>query len=409
MDFLWALSLLGSILLTVLFLLAAWAVYYHISRTDIPPGISQPFQLRFLHCMVVMCFGLVYILKKLHLCTGYGILRLIMAGIPPRKDPQLSIDNLSFDGIPVRMYQPKGSRDGGWRGILYFHGGIGLYGSIDAYERVCRAIAKESKSFVVSVGYRLAPEHPYPTQFRDCLTAAKYFMKNAPKYGVNPDRIIISGDSSGGTIAASVCQHLVNEPDLPKVRAQILIYPYLQVIDFNLPSYQRNSRVPLFYQSHVVQFGLQYLQKDMALMKQVLEGYHVTEDIKLQYRKWLGEENLPKEFQRGKKTCPQPSSYPTPSYEEFQIVLDTTISPLLAEDAVIQQLPETYILTCGFDVFMDDALLYKKRLEDNGVAVTWYHLSDGFHGVLYFLNDWLFSFSGSQKALNSIVDFIGSL
>lgn len=53
-----------------------------------------------------------------------------MDGIPPLKDPQLSIKDLTFDGIPVRMYQPRGSCDGGWRGILYFHGGIGLYGSI---------------------------------------------------------------------------------------------------------------------------------------------------------------------------------------------------------------------------------------------------------------------------------------
>uniref|UniRef100_A0ACB8EDW0 Uncharacterized protein n=2 Tax=Sphaerodactylus townsendi TaxID=933632 RepID=A0ACB8EDW0_9SAUR len=332
-----------------------------------------------------------------------------MDGIPPLKDPQLSIKNLNFDGVPVRMYQPKGSSDGGWRGILYFHGGIGMFGSIDAYERVCRGIAKESNSLVVSVGYRLAPEHPYPAQFNDCLTATTYFMKNIKKFGVNPAMIIISGDSSGGTIAASVCQNLVNRADLPKIWAQSLIYPYLQGVDFNWPSYQRNSRIPLFFQNQVVEFGLLYLQQDMSLVKDVLEGWHIPQDIKQKYSKWLGPENLPKECKWEGYRSPRPSSNPTRTYEGFKIAFEKTISPLLAEEAVVQKLPEAYILTCQYDVFMDDGLLYRKRLEDCGVGVTWYQLEDGFHGVLFFVNHWLFSFSGAQSGLNSIVNFIKRL
>lgn len=255
----------------------------------------------------------------------------------------------------------------------------------------------------------MAPEHPYPTQFEDCLTATRHFMKNVKNYGVDPASIIISGDSSGGTIAASVCQHLVNSSDLPKVRAQILIYPYLQVMDFNLPSYQRNGHTPLFFQQQVVEFGLQYLQKDISLAKEILEGIHVSQEIKLKYHKWLGPENLPKEFKLEEYRFPEPLLTGTCIREELQCMFEPTLSPLLAEDAVIQQLPETYILTCDYDVFMDDGLLYKKRLEDNGVVVTWDRLQDGFHGIIYFLNHWLFSFSGSQKALNSIVSFIKSL
>nr|XP_056721524.1 arylacetamide deacetylase-like 4 [Euleptes europaea] len=406
MDFLWALSLLGTVLLTAILLLVTWAVHYHVSHTEMPPGISHPFQLRFLHCLLIMTFGLAYILKKMRVCTGYGLLRSVMAGIPPLKDPQLSIKNLTFDGVPVRMYQPRGSCDGGWRGVLYCHGGIGLYGSIDAYERVCRSIAKESNSLVVAVGYRLAPEHPYPAQFEDCLTAATYFMKNAKEYGVNPALIIVSGDSSGGTIAATVCQNLANRSDLPKVRAQILIYPYLQCVDFNLPSYQRNGHVPPIFHEQVVEFGLEYLQRDMSLVKDILEGWHVPQETRLKYSRWLGPENLPKEFQLERYRSPQPSSDSVHTYEEVGVIFETTLSPLLAEDVVIQRLPEAYILTCQFDVFLDDGLLYKKRLEDNGVGVTWYHLEDGFHGVLVFINNWPFSFSGSQRALNSIVNFI---
>ncbi|XP_054857719.1 arylacetamide deacetylase-like 4 [Eublepharis macularius] len=409
MNFTWALSWLGTSLLIAFLLMIAWAVLYHISCTEIPSGMSQRFQLRCLHFLLIFAFGLVNVLRKLHVCSGDGLLRFLMDGIPPLKDPQLSIKDLNFDGVPVRMYQPKSLCDGGWRGVLYFHGGVGMYGSIDAYERVCRYIAKESNSLVVSVGYRLAPEHPYPAQCEDCLTATIYFMKNVKKYSVDPASILVSGDSSGGTIAASVCQSLVHRSDLPKIRAQVLIYPYLQAVDFNLPSYQRNSHVPLLFQNQVVQFGLQYLQKDGSLSKNILEGSHIPQEVKIKYSKWLGPENLPEVYKWKGYRCPQPTSDSVLPFEVMKDILDTRLSPLLAQDAVIQQLPEAYILTCRFDVFMDDGLLYKKRLEDNGVGVTWFQLEDGFHGIVFFVNHWLFSFSGCQRGINSIVNFIKGL
>ncbi|XP_042336352.1 arylacetamide deacetylase-like 4 [Sceloporus undulatus] len=402
MDFLWVLMVFGTILFLGLSLLAIWAVYFHLSNTDIPPKVSQPFKLRVLHCLLIMLFGLVAVLKKMRLSNGYDILRSVMDGIPPGKDPHLSITNLILDGLPVRMYQPRSPCDGRRRGILYFHGGIGLYGSVDAYERVCRHIAKNSNSLVASVEYRLAPTNPYPTQFLDCLKAAVHFLKNVEDFGVDPASVIICGDSSGGTLAAAVCQSLVSRPDLPKVRSQILIYPFLQGIDFNLPSYQRNGRMPLLSQRHVVEFGLQYLQKDLALTSKALKGFHMSKEKRLKYGKWLWPEKKPEELE-----CEDDA--PTWPEESADEVFEPTFSPLIAEDAVIRQLPEMYILTCTADVFMDDGCLYKKRLEDNGVKVTWYQLEDGFHGVVYFIDHCLFSFAGARLGLDSIVDYIKSL
>uniref|UniRef100_A0A8C8S432 Alpha/beta hydrolase fold-3 domain-containing protein n=1 Tax=Pelusios castaneus TaxID=367368 RepID=A0A8C8S432_9SAUR len=321
------------------------------------------------------------------------------------KATNLFIKDLKFAKVPVRVYQPKAPSAGPRRGVVYLHGGVGLIGTIKTYEKLCRHVASTSDSVVVCVGYRLAPEHPYPTQFWDCLTATEHFMTTAEEYGVDPTRIIICGDSSGGTLTTAVCQTLVNRRDLPKVRAQIILYPFLQGLDFNLPSYQQNGLVPFLLRERTLTLGMQYLNKDLSLMKDVLDGCHVPEDLKQKFRKWLSPDNIPMEFKiRGYKPH-VPASYSEKLHVLAKAVFETIFSPLLAEDAIICQLPETFILTCEYDVVRDDGLLYKKRLEDNGVPVTWYHVEDGFHGAVYYF-DGCFSFQCGRKALDNVIKFI---
>ncbi|NXL57148.1 ADCL4 protein, partial [Chordeiles acutipennis] len=252
-----------------------------------------------------------------------------------------------------------------------------------AYERTCRYFARKTNSVVVSVGYRLAPKHPYPTQFEDCLTATIHFMRTAQDYGVDPSRIIICGDSSGGTITAAVAQALVNRRDLPKLRAQILIYPFLQCVDFNLPSYQQNKGVPILLKERTLALGLKYLNKDISIMEEIFKGCHVPEDLQLKYQKWVSPDYIPHEFKtRGyKPSIKHPVSEDL--YALVKSMFDPVFAPLIAEDSVIARLPEAFILTCEFDVLRDDGLLYKKRLEDHGIKVTWCHLQEGFHGTVF--------------------------
>ncbi|NXV82239.1 ADCL4 protein, partial [Atlantisia rogersi] len=252
-----------------------------------------------------------------------------------------------------------------------------------AYERMCRYMARKTNSVVVSVGYRLAPKHPYPTQFEDCLTATVHFMRTAQDYGVDPARIIICGDSSGGTLTAAVAQAMGNRRDVPKLRAQILIYPFLQCMDFNLPSYQQNHGVPILLKERTVVLGLKYLNKDTSAVEAILKGSHVPEDLKPKYQKWVSPDYIPHEFKtRGYKPC---TTHPFSKdvYTLIKPAFEPVFSPLLAEDSVIARLPEAFILTCEFDVLRDDGLLYKKRLEDHGIKVTWCHLQEGFHGTVF--------------------------
>ncbi|KFZ67501.1 Arylacetamide deacetylase-like 4, partial [Podiceps cristatus] len=322
---------------------------------------------------------------------------------------KLLIKDLKVGEVPLRIYQPKWPPTGKRRGVLYFHGGAGTFGSIGAFERVCRYIAKKCNSVVVSVGYRLAPEHPYPGQYFDCLNATLYFMRNLEEYHVDPALIIISGDSCGANFATVICQILLNKRDLPKVRAQVLLYPGLQGLDFHLPSYQQNASVPLLFRKQVIYFCFRYLNKEPSVMEDVLQNCHVPESMKWKYKKWVSADIIPDEFKIRGYIPQKPTSYKPEVHEAIKELLAITFSPLLAEDSIICQLPESYIVTCEFDVLRDDGLLYKKRLEDNGVQVTWYHSESGFHGILAFFGYGIFSFLSGKKIMDSTVNYINSL
>ncbi|XP_063001235.1 arylacetamide deacetylase-like 4 [Elgaria multicarinata webbii] len=405
------LSKAASLLATGLGLLLAWAVYYQFSTTKMPPGICQPLKIRILHIFLTMAFGLGHILWKIGICSEFAFIRIITDGLPSKKDEKLSIKNTYFEDVPVRIYHPKISSPEKRKGILFFHGGTGVIGSIDAYENMCSYLAWKSDVVVVSVGQHLAPEYRYPMQFCECFTATEFFMKNAEHYGVNPTDIVIIGDNLGGTLAAFVSQELVKRKDLPKLRAQILVGPFLQALDFNLLSYQQNRFVPIVSQEFLVNYLLRYITKNKTVVDFAIEETHIPEDRKKKYHKWLNSDNIPmKVKQRGKYTELQP---PTNPFDNIQCLMkavaETTLSPLLAEDAVLQQQPDTFILTCEFDVLRDDGLLYRKRLEDNGVRVSWCHLKDGFYGVLLHFNRWFLNFTFAQRGVDSVANYINSL
>ncbi|KFQ15052.1 Arylacetamide deacetylase-like 4, partial [Leptosomus discolor] len=318
---------------------------------------------------------------------------------------KLFIKDLHFDEVPVRIYLPRVPSASKRRGVIFFHGGCGMFGSIRTYERICRYIARKSDSVVASVGYHLFPECKYPDQNLECLTATVHFLKTAENYGVDPHRIIVCGDSIGGTFTAGVCQELVNRRDLPKIRAQVLIYPFLQALNFNLPSYQKNAFTAFLSRERTVHFILKYLSKDSSMKEAILAGSHVPESMNSKYRKWINPDLIPEIFKLGYKP-PLPTSFLPQVHEETQELFETRFSPLLAEDAVVCCLPDTCIITCEHDVLRDDGLLYKKRLEDNNVKVTWHHMEEGFHCAVGFFGYGIFSFPSSSKMVNHTVNFI---
>lgn len=97
-------------------------------------------------------------------------------------------------------------------------------------------ISKVLEIPAVSVDYRLSPEHAYPAALEDCLAVTNHIIENHKQLGVNPNKIIIAGDSAGGNLAAAVALKLKK-----KIKLQVLIYPVLQAFDFQTPSYRENN------------------------------------------------------------------------------------------------------------------------------------------------------------------------
>ncbi|KAJ7412415.1 hypothetical protein WISP_97148 [Willisornis vidua] len=231
-------------------LLVMGAVNFDFSNSEIPPGVNQPAKLRLIHVILISTAVVGRILENLGICTQVSFVRymqgrkilgrdpelfikdLWFGKVPGRilektglcsqitfgryvrqgrklgLDPKLFIQDLQFNEVPVRVYQPKATSDGRRRGILFFHGGGWVFGSLDTYEKVCRYLSRESDSVVVSVQYRLAPEHKYPAAYEDCLNATQHFLQHLELYGVDPARVTVCGDSAGGNLAAAVSQTL---------------------------------------------------------------------------------------------------------------------------------------------------------------------------------------------------------
>jgi len=135
--------------------------------------------------------------------------------------------------LPLRIYTPESKP----RGILvYLHGGGWVIGSLDTADAACRALARRTPCIVVSVGYRLAPEHKFPAAIDDAVRATSWVAANAERLGVDPTRVAIGGDSAGGALAAAVTLD-AREREGPPLRFAMLVYP---AADFKLdrPSYR---------------------------------------------------------------------------------------------------------------------------------------------------------------------------
>ena len=122
--------------------------------------------------------------------------------------------------IRARLYRPEG--DGRLPLLVYLHGGGWMLGSIDSFDTLVRALANAAGAIVLSVGYRLAPEAPFPAGLEDCLSAVRWAASNAAELGADPERLAVAGDSAGANLATVVARRLRGEVDL---RMQALIYP----------------------------------------------------------------------------------------------------------------------------------------------------------------------------------------
>ena len=145
------------------------------------------------------------------------------------EEPVAQVDTRVLPGavqIPVRVYRPSLAND--LPALIYFHGGGFVICNLDTHDRVCRGLANASGCVVVSVDYRLAPEHKFPAAAEDAYSATRYVAEHAGEFGIDPSRIAVGGDSAGGNLATVVAM-MARDRGGPALKFQLLIYP---VTDF---------------------------------------------------------------------------------------------------------------------------------------------------------------------------------
>jgi len=159
--------------------------------------------------------------------------------------PDLRVENHEIDGpagaIPIRVYWPAGVERPPV--TLYFHGGGFAVGDLDTHDGTARQHAVAARTLVVSVDYRLAPEHPYPAAVDDVWAAIQWVADNADRFGADGSRLAVAGDSAGGTLSAVVAQ-LARDNGGPPIAFQLLWYPST-MWDNSLPSFAENADAPV--------------------------------------------------------------------------------------------------------------------------------------------------------------------
>jgi acetyl esterase len=216
--------------------------------------------------------------------------------------------------IAARLYRPARAAHGGL--TLFFHGGGFVIGGIETHDHVCRDLCALSGEAVLSVDYRLAPEHKFPAAPDDCLQAARWAAEQAGSLGWRADRIVLAGDSAGATLATVTALRLRDEGG-PRPAAQVLVYPVTDYHTPPTPSYIENQ-----------------------------SGYALTRGAMIR-------------FWDAYLSDPDEAAHPH-------------AAPLRAPD--LSALPPTLLLSAGFDPLRDEGERYAHRLLDYGVPVTlWRH------------------------------------
>lgn len=192
--------------------------------------------------------------------TLRDLVRQASTAFPPVTVPIGTVEDRSIDGpggaLPIRVYTPAG--DGPWPVVVYFHGGGWVVGDLDTQDMICRGLCHGAQSVILSVGYRLAPEHPFPAAPDDCWAATLWADAHSGDLNGIPGQIAVAGDSAGAVLAAGVALR-ARDAGGPALRAQVLIYGPCDYPSLDTPSVREFRDAPILGADDALYFWGQYL------------------------------------------------------------------------------------------------------------------------------------------------------
>ncbi|MEP7202757.1 MAG: alpha/beta hydrolase [Ilumatobacteraceae bacterium] len=236
----------------------------------------------------------------------------------PSTEPIHETREIDAGGVPARLYRPNNHDDLGM--LVFFHGGGWVLGNLETHDNLCRILANSSGHALLSVDYRLAPEHHFPAPLEDAIAATRWAHDNAGSLGCSPERLAIGGDSAGATLAI-VVGHLAPVP----LRYQLLVYPATDLTR-SFPSFIENAAGP---------------QLTAAGMGWFIDHYVGVDATNL---------------------------------------TDPRLSPHFAADHVVAASPPTMLITAQYDPLRDEGDAYAARLASLGVPTSHVRFSGMYHG-----------------------------
>ena len=237
------------------------------------------------------------------------------------------VENTHFNqnavDVPVRIYHPASSQtQAQLPALVYIHGGGWTIGDLDTHDVLCRSLCLQADVVVISVDYRMGPEHKFPAAFDDCVAAFQWTVQNANRLGIDAKRIAMGGDSAGGNLTAAACLQLREYPVQPAF--QLLIYP-ATIMWQDTPSYHANG-----------------------------QGYMLTKDSIAYYTEnYLRDRNDAKDWRA---------------------------SPQWADSHA--GLPPAFVMTAGYDPLRDEGLMYADALSKAGVSTQYVCFERQIHGFI---------------------------
>lgn len=248
------------------------------------------------------------------------------------RDGKINVEDRTIvrkeQSVPVRVYLPKTARpEAGWPCVLYLHGGGWMVGGLDSHEFIASYLCQDLNAAVVSVDYRLAPEHRFPAAFEDCSAVYEWLKQQGAAWQIDVENIVLAGDSAGGNLAAALVVNMQHSG--LQAQGLAVVYPCLSTT-FDAASAQKHAYAPLL----------------------------TTEDMHFYLKEYA------------------------PNPENWQ---DLRLAPLSSPD--FSDMPATFVAVAEYDPLSDEGKFFTEKLKQAGISTEFYVGKGLLHGSLRLMRD----------------------